>query len=129
MDVDVECFDATDAMVDGFDLVLQLEDNGNKSLNNAVMAGAPGLHIWDNMQHLLKDRWCPQQYLWGIGAMTILMRGLASDYFSSSAVRMAERRVQLGSAMHTSSGIAETWLAQKLSGVTHAVRSKSHAVL
>lgn len=36
--------------------VLQLEDNGNKSLNNAVMAGAPGLDIWDNMQHLLKDR-------------------------------------------------------------------------
>ena len=57
MDVDVECFDATDEMVDGFDLVLQLEDNGNKSLNNAVMAGAPGLAIWDNMQHLLKDRW------------------------------------------------------------------------
>ena len=57
MDVDVECFDATDEMVDGFDLVLQLEDNGNKSLNNAVMAGAPGLAIWDNMHHLLKDRW------------------------------------------------------------------------
>ena len=56
MDVDVECFDATNDMVDGFDLVLQLEDNGNKSLNNAVMAGAPGLDIWDNMQHLLKDR-------------------------------------------------------------------------
>ena len=37
--------------------VLQLEDNGNKSLNNAVMAGAPGLDIWDSMQHLLKDRW------------------------------------------------------------------------
>lgn len=57
MDVDVECFDATDEMVNGFDLVLQLEDNGNKSLNNAVMAGAPGLAIWDNMHHLLKDRW------------------------------------------------------------------------
>jgi len=56
MDVDVECFDATNDMVDGFDLVLQLEDNGNKSLNNAVMAGAPGLDLWDNMQHLLKDR-------------------------------------------------------------------------
>ena len=59
MDVDVECFDATDDMVDGFDLVLQLEDNGNKSLNNAVMAGAPGLDIWSSMQHLLKDRWHP----------------------------------------------------------------------
>ena len=56
MDVDVECFDATTAMVDGFDLVLQLEDAGNKSLNNAVMAGAPGLGLWAAMQHLLAER-------------------------------------------------------------------------
>lgn len=56
MDVDVECFDATDKMIDGFDLVLQLEDSGNKSLNNAVMAGAPGLEIWSIMHGLLRDR-------------------------------------------------------------------------
>jgi mannosyltransferase OCH1-like enzyme len=56
MDVDVECFDATDKMVDGFDLVLQLEDSGNKSLNNAVMAGAPGLEIWTIMHELLQER-------------------------------------------------------------------------
>ncbi|CAL8464106.1 g3641 [Coccomyxa elongata] len=56
MDVDVECFDATDKMIDGFDLVLQLEDSGNKSLNNAVMAGAPGLEIWAIMHGLLQQR-------------------------------------------------------------------------
>ena len=43
--------------------VLQLEDNGNKSLNNAVMAGAPGLDIWDSMQHLLKDRLALEAWL------------------------------------------------------------------
>lgn len=63
MDVDVECFDATDKMIDGFDLVLQLEDSGNKSLNNAVMAGAPGLEIWAIMQSLLQQRCAPIQPL------------------------------------------------------------------
>ncbi len=56
MDVDVECFGDTSAMIDGFDLVLQLEDAGNKSLNNAVMAGTPGLGLWGAMQRLLAER-------------------------------------------------------------------------
>lgn len=63
MDVDVECFDATDKMIDGFDLVLQLEDSGNKSLNNAVMAGAPGLEIWAIMHGLLQQRCAPSPTL------------------------------------------------------------------
>lgn len=64
MDVDVECFDATDKMIDGFDLVLQLEDSGNKSLNNAVMAGAPGLEIWSIMHGLLQQRCARRCNLW-----------------------------------------------------------------
>lgn len=43
-------------MLDGFDVVLQLEDGGNKSLNNAVMAGVPGHALWAKMQGLLHER-------------------------------------------------------------------------
>jgi len=56
LDVDVECFEAVDASLGGFDIVLQLEDGGNKSLNNAVMAGVPGHELWAKMQGLLHER-------------------------------------------------------------------------
>ena len=56
LDVDVECFEAVDESLDGFDVVLQLEDGGNKSLNNAVMAGMPGHPLWAKMQVLMHER-------------------------------------------------------------------------
>ncbi|KAK9846595.1 hypothetical protein WJX81_007358 [Elliptochloris bilobata] len=56
LDVDVECFEAVDDSLDGFDVVLQLEDGGNKSLNNAVMAGVPGHALWAKMQVLMHER-------------------------------------------------------------------------
>lgn len=54
--MDVECFEAVDKSLDGFDVVLQLEDGGNKSLNNAVMAGMPGHLLWAKMQVLMHER-------------------------------------------------------------------------
>ena len=70
--MDVECFEAVDESLDGFDVVLQLEDGGNKSLNNAVMAGMPGHPLWAKMQTLMHER---------------CARGLALLSVSAQAVR------------------------------------------
>lgn len=55
--MDVECLEPVDASLHGFQLVLQMEDEGPKSLNNAVMASAPGHPLWLTMAHMLAERY------------------------------------------------------------------------
>lgn len=54
--MDVECLEPVDASLQGFQLVLQMEDEGPKSLNNAIMASAPGHPLWLTMAHMLAER-------------------------------------------------------------------------
>jgi mannosyltransferase OCH1-like enzyme len=56
MDMDVECLQPVDPTLAGFEAVLQMEDENPKSLNNAVMASAPGHPLWLTMAHLLEER-------------------------------------------------------------------------
>jgi inositol phosphorylceramide mannosyltransferase catalytic subunit len=68
LDMDVECLEPVDPTLQGFQLVLQMEDEGSKSLNNAVMASAPGHPLWLTMAHMLMERYViplrPSQKLW-----------------------------------------------------------------
>lgn len=56
LDIDVECFSPTDALLSGREVVLQLEDSNPKSLNNAVMASIPGHPFWIKVIQLMLDR-------------------------------------------------------------------------
>lgn len=46
VDIDVECFTPTGPLLSGREIVLQLENEDTKSLNNAVMASIPGHPFW-----------------------------------------------------------------------------------
>ena len=56
LDIDIECFSPTDHLLNGHDIVLQLEDSNPKSLNNAVMASIPGHPFWVNVINLMLER-------------------------------------------------------------------------
>ena len=56
LDIDVECFTSTDHLLDGREIILQLETEDAKSLNNAVMASVPGHPFWMAVIQLLVAR-------------------------------------------------------------------------
>lgn len=56
VDIDVECFTPTDHLLDGREIVLQLENADPKSLNNAVMASVPGHPFWMVVAQLMLAR-------------------------------------------------------------------------
>lgn len=56
VDIDVECFTPTDHLLSGRDIVLQLETESAKSLNNAVMASVPGHPFWMEVIQLMLTR-------------------------------------------------------------------------
>ena len=56
LDIDVECFTTTDHLLQGHEIVLQLEDKDPKSLNNGVMASVPGHPFWLTVIQLMMSR-------------------------------------------------------------------------
>lgn len=56
LDIDVECFSPTDELLASRDVVLQLENDHPKSLNNAVMASVPGHPFWLKVMQIMQDR-------------------------------------------------------------------------
>ena len=56
LDIDVECFSPTDELLASRDVVLQLENEHPKSLNNAVMASVPGHPFWLKVMQIMQDR-------------------------------------------------------------------------
>ncbi|KAL3136090.1 hypothetical protein ABBQ32_007113 [Trebouxia sp. C0010 RCD-2024] len=56
LDIDVECFLPTDELLASRDVVLQLENQHPKSLNNAVMASVPGHPFWLKVMQIMQDR-------------------------------------------------------------------------
>ena len=63
LDGDVECIAPVDPMLEGYDLVLQLEDKNAKSLNNGVMASVPDMPFWRTVMALFQQRCCPSALL------------------------------------------------------------------
>ena len=43
LDIDVECFTTTDHLLQGYDIVLQLEDKDPKSMNNGETSSKPSV--------------------------------------------------------------------------------------
>ena len=56
LDYDVECFRATDAMLQGHSLIFQSAELGGQDITNAVMASAPHHNFWLRLAGFLKDK-------------------------------------------------------------------------
>ena len=56
LDYDIQCFKATDTLLDGYQLVLQSAELGGYDVTNAVMASVPHHPFWLTTVTLLEDR-------------------------------------------------------------------------
>lgn len=56
LDYDVECFAATDGLLEGCSLVLQSAEKGGRDITNAILASAPHHPFWLKVMALLQHR-------------------------------------------------------------------------
>lgn len=68
MDMDVECFRNTEAFLENYDMVFNIETNEGSVITNAVMASVPNAAIWqcvfENLQvgHTGRCSWCKSTF-------------------------------------------------------------------